>query len=357
MRISKRFSLALGGGVITSIFVCSVLLSSLVQAESPTGSLNLTTSPLPISLDTKPGSSVSADLRVQNSGSQTETLKVDLQKFRAYGESGKPQLISREPGDDYFDWVHFSETTFTAEPGVWKTIKMTINVPSSAAYGYYYAVVFSRANNQPTTDARSNSIIGGSATLVLLDVQTPGAKKQVDVLGYSAGRKLYEFLPVKFTVRLRNSGVVHVAPSGTIFIMRGKTQVATIPVNADKGNILPGSNRLFTASWTSGFPHYIDKIDNGKVVLDKTNQSEETLKWDFSQASKLRIGHYTAKLLLVYDNGSRDVPVEGTLGFWVVPWRIIGLFVIALLLIGRLIYKYLRLKKRIKQLTPQKASK
>ena len=311
-----------------------VLGASLAAALSGGGSLNLTTSPLPISLDAKPGASVSADLRVQNSGSETETLKVDLEKFKAYGEQGKPQLIAREPGDSYFDWVHFSQTTFTAEPGVWKTIKMTINVPSTAAYGYYYAVIFSRANNQPTTDARSNSIIGGTATLVLLNAQTPGAKKQVDVLGFSADKKLYEFLPAKFSIRLRNSGVIHVAPSGTLFIMRGKTQVAIIPVNTDKGNVLPGSNRIFTASWADGFPHYVNKTENGNVVLDKQGIAEQTLKWDFSQASKLRIGHYTAKLLLVYDNGSRDVPVEGTLSFWVMPWKLLFLTLVFLALSG-----------------------
>jgi hypothetical protein len=26
----------------------------------------------------------------------------------------------------------------------------------------------------------------------------------------------------------------------------------------------------------------------------------------------------------VYDNGARDVPLEASVSFWVVPWRIIG---------------------------------
>lgn len=318
---------------MASIMIC-LACSSTVLAASLTGELNLTTSPLPVSLEAKPGISVSSDLRIQNSGSQTETLKVELQKFKAYGEDGKPQLINREPGDDYFDWVHFSETTFRAEPNVWKTIKITINVPGSAAFGYYYAVVFSRANNQPTTEARSNTIVGGSATLVLLDVQVPGAKKQIDVLDFTANKKLYEFLPTQFSIRLRNSGVVHISPSGTIFISQSKKQVGTISVNADKGNILPGSNRIFTVSWADGFPHYVDKTDNGKVVLSKDGKAQKTLKWDFSQVSSLRIGHYTAKLLLIYDNGSRDVPVEGTLSFWVMPWKLLSMMLAIILLSG-----------------------
>jgi hypothetical protein len=38
---------------------------------------------------------------------------------------------------------------------------------------------------------------------------------------------------------------------------------------------------------------------------------------------KLRWGKYTANLLLVYDDGTKDVPIEGTLSFWVIPWRLI----------------------------------
>ena len=67
-------------------------------------------------------------------------------KFGAYGDSGKPQILERGPGDDYFDWVKFDRPTFDAPANVWQTIKMTINVPKSAAFGYYYAVVFTSIN-------------------------------------------------------------------------------------------------------------------------------------------------------------------------------------------------------------------
>ncbi|MFZ3031816.1 MAG: hypothetical protein WA082_02160, partial [Candidatus Moraniibacteriota bacterium] len=40
-------------------------------------------------------------------------------------------------------------------------------------------------------------------------------------------------------------------------------------------------------------------------------------------ASKLRFGKYTAKLLLIYDDGKRDIPIEGEVSFWVIPWRLV----------------------------------
>jgi hypothetical protein len=349
LRTKKSFILF----IVTMFFGSALWLSS---ALAQTGSLDLTTSPLPISLKTKPGSSVTTDLRVQNSGARTETLKVDLYKFRAYGDSGKPQILDREPGDDYFDWVSFSERTFRAEPNVWKTVKMTINVPKEAAFGYYYAVVFSRADQARPEGNQNADIVGGSATLVLLEADVPGAKRQVELTEFSADKKFYEFLPATFRVSLRNNGQVHGAPTGTLFLSRGGKQVARLSVNAEAGNILPSSSRSFSVAWEDGFPVYVDKVEGGRVVLDGNGKPVKQLSWDLSKVSKLKFGKYTARLVMVYDDGSRDVPVEGTLSFWVVPWKL-GLLAIAIPVVPAImvyIYMKWRLKKRLSGEGPRK---
>jgi hypothetical protein len=138
----------------------------------------------------------------------------------------------------------------------------------------------------------------------------PGAKRQVDVASFTADKKFYDFLPATFKVTLKNNGQVHVAPSGTIFLMRGGHQVGTLRVNPDKGNILPSSSRSFNSQWQDGFPVYVEKTENDKVVLDKNGEAVRTLKLEFNKPlNKLRVGHYTAKLVMIYDNGSRDVPI------------------------------------------------
>jgi hypothetical protein len=319
--------------VIVALLAAPALAATPVPA--PTEGLNLTTSPLPISLVVLPGHSVSTQLRVKNSGTQTETLQLGLMKFAAFGEEGKPILLDRAPSDTYFDWVHFSQAEFVAEPGVWKTVNMTINVPSSAAFGYYYAVTFSRASQSGLeSGTRGTSIHGATATLVLLEARVPGAKRDVQVLDFKTTHRLYEFLPTDFSLRLHNAGNVHVAPVGSIFITKGGKTVSTIDVNREGGNILPGSNRIFTASWTDGFPVYVTKMQNGAAVHDKQGNVVKQLKWDFTQVPKLRMGHYTAKLFLVYDNGSRDVPVQAEVSFWVIPWRLFGVLIVVLVLVG-----------------------
>jgi hypothetical protein len=321
--------------VTLAVFLGVVLMPALASAQANTTRppLSLTTSPIPLNVVTKPGKTITADLRVKNNGTTPEKLKIELLKFGANGTSGNPQLQEREPKDTYFDWVSFSENTFTAEPNVWKTVKMTIKAPPEAAFGYYLAVLFSRATPDKPTGGAS-AVEGGVASLVLLDVDAPGAKREAKVAALTADRKVYEFLPANLDIRLRNSGNTHVSPTGSIFIKRGEKQIAVLEFNTQRGNILPGTNRSFTSGWNDGFPHYEVKTEGTKTTKD--------LKWNFSDLQKFRMGRYTATLVAVYDNGQRDVPIEATVSFWVIPWRILGVALLILLLVGAGVWMIIR---------------
>ena len=329
----------------------SALLFSFAKTSAQVGevnSLNLTTSPLPISLVAKPGDVITRELRIRNDGDKTEQLKVGLMKFRANGEDGKPELHEREKGDDYFEWVSFSDQKITAEPRVWKTVKMSIAIPKTAAFGYYYAVTFTRTTATSTPTVQNAKIVGGSASLVLLDVQAPGAKKNLQLQEFSVTKRSYEFLPATLHLKVHNSGNVHVVPSGSIYIEQGKRRVDTIHLNETQGNVLPDSSRRFESVWDKGFPRYEAKTQNRAVVL-VNGVPENQLIWKTSDIKNLRFGRYTAHLLLVYDNGEHDATLEATVSFWVIPWRILGLFVgLPLLLIAVIVYLLLS-RRRYKQ--------
>ncbi len=316
--------------------------------------LNLITSPLPINLIVDPGKTVTTEIRVKQDSGEDAQLKINLMKFGAYGNAGKPQLLDRAPGDDYFDWVKFDKTTFNAPNGVWQTVKMTISVPKTAAFGYYYAVVFSRAGDDTRpTGQTANAINGGTAVLVLLDAHTAGAKRQLSVASFASEHGVYEFLPANFNVTLHNTGNVHVVPHGNVFILRGKKQIAVLDLNDEQGNILPGSNRIFPVQWMDGFPHFEPVNEDGKVKLDKRGKQVMHLVWNNGGGNKdirphLRMGHYTAHLFAVYDDGQRDVPLEAEIGFWVIPWKFFLSVIASILLIILIVRFGLKLyKKRI----------
>lgn len=315
---TARLGLLLGAGL-------SLLVAYPAFAQE--GPFSLVTSPLPILVSTKPGQPVSTELRVRNAGTETERLRADLFKFSVNDQS-EVKLEEKQPGDDFMNWVSFAPVVFNAAPNEWRTIKMTINVPSSASFGYYYAVGFSRAD-APTPQPGGAALEGQVITFVLLDVVVPGAKRELQVSGFSSDRSVYEFLPTILSVKVKNSGNVHLSPTGSIFIKRGQKTVATLSINPNQGNVLPNSTRTFKAEWSEGFPVYVPKTQDGKPFNNPDGTTAKQLKWDFSKVPDLRVGKYTAKLVLVYDNGQRDVPIEGTLSFWVIPWRLLfGLLLI-----------------------------
>lgn len=313
-----------GLSVLLLIFMCNWRPLDVAAASEQ---LNLTTSPLPILLTAKPGSTATADIRIKNNGPDTERLKIELYKFRGQGEAGDPALMERESGDDYFDWVSFSQPIIEALPNEWQTVKVSFNIPPHAAFGYYYAVTFIRAD-VPKPAPGQTVITGGTAVLVLLDVESPNSKRQAELLELKTDRRLYEFLPAVFSIKLRNTGNTHMAPRGNIFLSKKGKEVGVIEVNPDKGHILPESNRIFSVKWNDSFPRYVDKVKDGRTEVDQKGRPAQQLKWDLTQISKIRIGRYDAKLVMVYNNGQRDVPLEGTVSFWVLPWRLLGVIVL-----------------------------
>jgi hypothetical protein len=332
-------------GLLLAIVILLASFSTVNAQES--SRLSLTTSPLPVSLVGKPGETVKTDLRLRNSGDKTEEIKVGLMKF-AIGANSSPEILDRGPSDEYFDWVTFSEDEFTIQPNETKAITMTIELPPKAALGYYYAVTFSRAESAATSGTQA-AVEGATAIIVLLEAKVPSAKRDVVIERFAVNSRVYEFLPASFTVKLKNKGNIHLAASGNIFISRNGKQLGTIDVNRLQGNILPGSSREFSAEWSDGFPRYQELTDQKGVTLDKDGKPVQKLDWNFNTPlSKLRFGKYTATLLMAYSDGDKDVPLEATVTFWVIPWRIIGtILLIAILLIGSPI-AFLRLRKRLR---------
>lgn len=323
-----------------------LMLAPPAQAAEGT---NLEISPLPIELSVDPGGSVTTDLRVQNRQSHDVQLKVRLLRVKE-DDNGNVKLENATPQDSYYNWVTFSQTNFNAPSNVWQTIKMTVSPPKTAAFGYYYAVEYYPAN--PTEAQGGQAAANGAvATFILLTVNAPGANRSAQIVSFYTDHRAFEFLPVTFHTKIRATGNLHVAPVGNIFISGpGENgQTAQMIVNQTQGNVLPQSSRIFDASWTDGFPHYETLVQNGQPV-EKNGKVVRRLVWNWGQLSKLRVGRYTAKLIMAYNDGQRDVPLTASVSFWVFPWRLALVALVLLLIIIGGLYGNLRaLRRRLRR--------
>jgi hypothetical protein len=303
------------------------------SSNNPQGAFNIVVVPPSIALQATPGKTTTSSIKIRNQGLATEHIKVSLMKFNAHDQDGTPGLADFKPADDFAKWVTFDHTQFDALPNTWADTKVTISPPANAAFGYYYAVVFARDGIAPA-QKRSANLMASVASLILLDVKAPGAVRKTTIAEFSTPKKVQEFLPLNFQVRMHNNGNVHVAPRGNIVIMKGKQSIGLIEVNSGQGYILPNSSRRFVANWQDGTPRYVKETKNGKIVLDKQGQDKQKVSWDKFSFSKLRFGHYTARLVMIYNNGTNDSQEQASVSFWVIPWRIIGVSLVALVILG-----------------------
>lgn len=316
-----------------------------VQA-APTSGINVSISPTFLNLVTDPGKEVVGKFTVRNNNSFTEYFQMDIAKFEQVS-GGKPVLLEVTDKDTFTKWVQFSDQTFFILPNQTKTIKVSITPAEEASLGYYYAFIINRVKEH-SSDAQGAVISGSPALLTLLEVNSPNARRELQLVNFKTDGLFYEYLPATFTVTVKNTGNVHIAPKGNIFIDQGdKKDLAILLPNESRGNVLPQTERDFSVAWNDGMIVREPKMVDGRATYDSNGKPVYTTNYDFDKPlSKFRIGKYTANLLLVYDNGERDVPLEASITFWVIPWKLISLGIGTILLPFVIFYLFSRLRRR-----------
>jgi len=317
--------------------------SSLQPPSVPETGINITLSPTFLALVADPGEQVSSQFRIRNNNNFTEYFRLKIAKFEPTEGGERPLITDIDKNDRFVEWISFSEDEFTLDGNENKTIRVTVSPPEDASLGYYYAVLVNRIEINETATEPGAVVAGAPAVLTLLEVRTPNAQRELQVEDFSTEKLIYEYLPTTFVIKVKNTGNIHTAPVGNIFIDQGdKKDIAVFPINEVRGNVLPDTSRTFTSEWSDGFAVRVPKEEDGREIKDSDGNIVYTTKWDFTKADKFRIGKYTANLLLVYDNGERDIPIEAQVSFWVIPWKIIGVGVVIFLLVAAGIFSIVR---------------
>jgi hypothetical protein len=282
-----------------------------------------------------PGKPTTLDLKVRNSSTGAEELKIEPRGFEFDSDSGRITIDDTSTAA-VAQWVRFSAPTFTVKPGEWYTQKITIDVPKEAGFSYSFALIISRKSNpQPVSGGRV--IKGSVAVFTLINIDRPGSTRKLEVPEFKTTHGVYEYVPTTLKVTFKNIGNSIVQPYGNIFIQRGSDDaepISTLKVNDNKAYILPGSTRTIQTDWSAGFP----------VYKPTASADKQKLTWDWNHAGDFRIGRYTAKLVAVYDDGQRTVPIQQEVTFWVVPWR--AILVVLGILVGLILLSRWRNKRR-----------
>jgi hypothetical protein len=339
-KVIRRFTIL---GVLSAAVMVSASLLHGASAQS--GEFALQISPSPLVATLKPNQATTLELKIRNAGTQTEELKIAPRTFKIMANQQLELDDTKQP--DVASWLHFSSLTFTIKPGEVFTQKVTLNVPKDASFSYSFALVISRQQN-PLPEAGGTALKGSVALFTLINIDRPGASRSLGVSKFRTSKDIYEYLPAEFDIDFKNTGNTIVQPAGSIFVQRSsddKTPLTSLAVNTNNGYILPSTTRTLKVNWDDGF-----QVQRSSTNADGSTSSH--VEWNWGKLGNIRIGRYTAKLVAIYNDGQRDIPVYSEISFWVIPWKILlGLFIAALLVgvgVWSLVSKIIRLGKRFK---------
>ena len=316
-----RKTIAAAALALVAVISGATLAAAAPAAPSAPAGQGLEISPPLIDLRVNPGQTLQTQIRLRNVTGETVQTRAQYDDFVAKGEEGQPALLldSREKSPySIKDWLS-TIPSVTLAPGEQKALAVTIRVPANASPGGHYGVLrFTAA--PPEVDQSAVSLSASVGTLVLAtvsgDVRERAAVAEVFSARDGKKRSLFEYGPVDIVTRVRNSGNVHVKPSGTVRVSNmfgGET--ASFKLNEAGGNVLPSSVRKFQSK------------------LDK----------------KLLFGRYSISADVVY--GGEQKIITGAGSFWAIPYKLIalGLAIILLLVFGLRGYNRLIVRRAAKK--------
>ena len=296
---------------ILLILLCFLTLNfwkiNFVKAQE----IGIKISPVRVEELVEPGQVLKREIKVTNTSDIPKTLFAYLKDFTAdeNNESGSPRLIKpgTETGNFVASWIDITTAGIDFKANEEKTISFIIRVPDNVGPGGYYGGVFF-GSEAPKLDINSPDKGAGMAiaqqagSLVLLQVKGQ-VDERADIREFNTDKNFYNNpFDVQFSIRIQNSGNIHVKPLGEIRIenMLGK-EVKIINFNDGGGNVLPKSTRKFLENWKDTFG----------------------------------FGRYTAKLGISYGTtpanggqGKQSLYIERS--FWIIPWKIVGPVLISL---------------------------
>ena len=152
-------------------------------ATTAAGNFSLDVSPSPLVATVKPGQTSDLILKIHNSGSQTQDLKIEARSFLFNSSNGQIKLEDNTP-PSIVSWLSFSQPTFSIDPNQWFNESIHIVVPKDAGFSYSFALVVSR-QNEPAP-AAGGLIKGSVAVFSLINIDRPGAVRKLAVTSFAS---------------------------------------------------------------------------------------------------------------------------------------------------------------------------
>ncbi len=304
----------------------SSLFSGAVIFFAVSGASALVFSPVLFEYEAEPGSPIYGSVHLTNELEKEMTYYAVFQDFYIEDETGSPEFYP--PGElastgSLSAWFQPIDPV-TLAPGEKKEVEYMIVVPQDAEPGSHYgAVLFQNTNPEVVGNAVSVNAKTGPVFLVAVAGDIVEEFELLEFRTDPEEKNFWNRRPVDFVIRTKNSGTVHLSPHGMIVINSWWPSGMQVDANPKDLKVLPGSIRRIDTPWEA------NNVIEGGFFAELVNEFR-----NFS------IGPHEATLALAYGKEGKILSAVET--FWVIPWRIILVFVILLLILTGIVKLYNR---------------
>ncbi len=236
-------------GIATLFFVGLVAIPSQVSA------LGLTPAIMEINLTA--GEKTITTIEVENDSLETIQLETEVVNFSAEALTGEPTFDFDAVPTGIATWVDVDEGPITLAAGEILDVTVTFNTPSNAVTGGHYVGVF--FNQAIPAEEDGQVLIENKLGALYMATVGDSYTTAGDISVFTSDKDSYSDGQAIFTVNYKNTGTIHLKPTGTISITDTfGNEVKSIEVNKDKVAVLPGLVReLKATNWdVSGFGKY-----------------------------------------------------------------------------------------------------
>jgi len=268
---TKR-GLIVAGVFLFSLFAFGASSQTVAAQSADDGRESITLSPTSIKLQIDAGKTATGKLTVVNDGAIGYDFLVYARPYSIVDNAyDNPDFTNVTKYSDLYGWVQFPKTSYRIEAGATLEIDYKITVPSGAAPGGHYGVVF--AETQP-----DDSADGGNAVI---------RKKRVGTIAYvtvngqyknegEAAKGSIDFWqlqpPLRATVIAKNTGNTDFTSTTRLTVrdMFGSKKYESVK----EFQVLPETTRTMPLEWTNSPWFGLFKIETEQKFLDKTDTSE-----------------------------------------------------------------------------------
>ncbi len=290
-----------------------------------------TVSPVIFDKTVDPGSNTQGVVHIVNDTNAPQTYYVTVQNFVPQGEEGQQTFLPSTDTVGLVSWIGLDRKVVSLKSGEGDDFRWSLNIPTKAEPGGHYAAIFFSTIPQNGTHASNVGVGAKTGVLFLVNVNgniierasvasfkvlkggTPSQAMRANVIDH---------LPAFFELRIHNEGSVHFIPKGVITITNiFGNKLTDIGVDPAGSRVLPNSIRKVRSTWGGVMP-----AGNGFFAKLRA-------EW-----AGFAFGRYTATVHATY--GTSHAPLTAQVSFWVIPWRLLIIGLLALILFILLVKGY-----------------